>query len=143
MCHRCNYTEMLKDSGLGPTENRVRVLEIIGENNSPLSAEDIFNTIARNHRINRVTVYRVLKLLSEHRLIEPFSNGRSFHYGMAPSENHPPHPHFFCKSCGKIECLNPESMLVDTLNFEKIFPGKIDKLEIRVEGICKNCIKLS
>lgn len=141
MCSKCNYTEMLKTADLDPTANRIRILEIIGLNNAPLSAEDIYNTIVRNNRINRVTVYRVLKLLTEHDLIEQFSGGKSHHYGLAPSDNHPSHPHFFCRICGKIDCLNPDSMMVDTLNLEKTFPGRIDKLEIRVEGICKNCIK--
>ena len=50
MCHKCNYSAMLKESALEPTENRLRVLEIIGGNNFPLSAENIFNTVDRNHR---------------------------------------------------------------------------------------------
>ncbi len=141
MCHKCDYSGMLKKSDLEPTNNRLRVLEIIGNNNFPLSAENIFNTVGRNHRINRVTVYRVLNLLVENRLIERYSSGgRSFFYGAAPSENHPPHPHFYCRKCGQMNCLNPESLAVDTLNLEKTFPGQIDKVEIRVDGICKDCI---
>ena len=141
MCHKCNYSRMLKESDLEPTKNRLRVLEIIGDNNFPLSAENIFNTVERNHAINRVTVYRVLNLLFDNGLIERYSSGgRSFFYGVAPSENHPPHPHFYCRKCGQMDCLNPESLAVDTLNLEKTFPGQIDKVEIRVDGICKNCI---
>ncbi|MBT4091261.1 MAG: transcriptional repressor [Deltaproteobacteria bacterium] len=141
MCHKCNYSAMLKESALEPTENRLRVLEIIGGNNFPLSAENIFNTVDRNHRINRVTVYRVLKLLVAHDLIEQYSSGgRSFFYGVAPNKNHPRHPHFYCRKCGQMNCLNPESLAVDTLNLEKTFPGQIDKVEIRVDGICKNCM---
>lgn len=132
---------MLESSHLEPTRNRVRVLEIIGQNSSPLSADDIFSTISRNNRINRVTVYRVLKLLTENRLIEQFTGGRSFHYGLAPNENHPPHPHFFCRICGKIDCLNPESLAVDSLQLEKTFSGKVEKLEIRVEGVCRHCLR--
>ncbi len=141
MCNKCNYSGMLKASALEPTENRLRVLEIIGNNNFPLSAEHIFNTVDRSHRINRVTVYRVLKLLVSHDLIEQYSSGgRSFFYGVAPNQNHPPHPHFYCRKCGQMNCLNPESLAVDTLNLEKTFPGQIEKVEIRVDGICKNCM---
>jgi len=141
MCHKCNYSRMLRESDLEPTDNRLRVLEIIGNNNFPLSAENIFKTVDRNHSINRVTVYRVLNLLVENRLIERYSSGgRSFFYGVAPSENHPRHPHFYCRKCGQMNCLNPESLAVDTLNLEKNFPGQIDKVEIRVDGICQNCM---
>ncbi|MFH2129407.1 MAG: transcriptional repressor [bacterium] len=142
MCHKCDYAGMLKKSDLEPTENRLRVLEIIGNSIAPLSAEDIFNTIARNHSLNRVTVYRVLKLLETHTLIDRFSSGGSSSlYGLAPNENHPPHPHFYCRICSKMDCLNPESLVVDTLNLEKTFPGQIDKVEIRIEGVCNNCMK--
>ena len=32
---------------------------------------------------------------------------RSFAYGLAPNENHPAHPHFRCRSCGVLQCLQP------------------------------------
>ena len=142
MCHKCNYSHMLEDSNLGITKNRLRVLEIIGNNNYPLSAEDIFNTAERNQKINRVTVYRVLNLLVEHTLIDRYSSGgRSFFYGLSSNENHRSHPHFYCRICGQMECLNPESLQIDMVNLEKTFPGQIDKVEIRVDGICKSCKK--
>jgi len=141
MCVKCNYTAMLHNSDLEPTGNRLRVLEIIGRNSSPLSADDIFNTISRSSQINRVTVYRVLKLLTENGLIVQLSNGRAYHYGLAPNDNHPSHPHFFCRICGKIDCLSPEILDVDAMNLEQSFSGKVEKLEIRVEGICRHCLR--
>ena len=64
------------------------------------------------------------------------------HGGSEPAnENHPPHPHFYCKRCGQMNCLNPESLPIDTDPLSKTFPGRIDKVEVRVDGICKNCIK--
>jgi len=32
-------------------------------------------------------------------------------------------------------------MSVDTATLQNTFPGQIDKIEIRVDGICKNCMK--
>lgn len=141
MCSKCNYPKMLRNSDLEPTTHRLWVLEIIGQNTAPLSADDIYSTIVRHESINRVTVYRVLKLLTEKHLLEQFSCGRSSYYGLAPNENHPPHAHFICRICEKIDCLNPESLAVDALNLEKTFSGQIDKLDIRVEGICRHCLK--
>ena len=144
MCLQCNYAGLLAAADLDATDNRLRVLEVVGNHTSPLSAGDIFKTIARNESINRVTVYRILDLLVEHGVIERLSTGgRAAYYGLAPNERHQPHPHFYCKSCGQMDYLNPESLNVETEPLWKNFPGRIDKVEVRVDGLCKNCLRLS
>jgi Fur family transcriptional regulator, ferric uptake regulator len=142
MCHQCNYVELLSAINLGATANRVRVLEVVGNNSFPLSAADIYKTLERSSTINRVTVYRILDLLVDHGVVERISTGgRAFYYGLAPNEYHQPHPHFYCKNCGQMDCLSPKSLNVDTEPLLKTFPGRIDKVEVRIDGICKNCEK--
>lgn len=142
MCHQCDYSDLLIARGLGINGNRLRILEIIGSNNFPLSAGDIYKILERDAAVNRVTVYRILDLLVERGLIQRLSGGgRSFVYGLAPSEHHPAHPHFFCKSCGHMECLNPQSLNVDTEPMQHTFAGLIENVEVRVDGICKTCLK--
>lgn len=140
MCHQCNYEALLSAANLSATENRVRVLEVVGNNSYPLSAKDIFNTIDRSTRINRVTVYRILDLLVDHGVVERISTGgRAFYYGLAANKHHKPHAHFYCTKCGQMDCLDPESLTVDMEDFIKTFPGHIEKVEVRIDGICKNC----
>ena len=142
MCHQCNYHELLTSAELEPTANRMRVLEIVGNNSFPLSAGDIFKTLERTSAINRVTVYRILDLLVDHGVVERISSGgRAFYYGLAPNDCHQSHPHFYCKSCGKMDCLSPESLSVETEPLWRTFPGQIDKVEVRVDGVCKDCLK--
>jgi Fur family transcriptional regulator, ferric uptake regulator len=142
MCHKCNYEELLEAENLEPTPNRMRVLEVVGNNRFPLSAADIYQTLERGGSINRVTVYRILDLLVDHRIVERLSTGgRAAYYGLAPNDFHRPHPHFYCKHCGQMDCLNPESLVVDTGPMWKTYPGQIDKVEVRVDGICKNCLR--
>jgi len=142
MCLQCNYEQLLSDADLEATDNRIRVLEIIGNNKFPLSAADIYKILRRNSSINRVTVYRILDLLVEHHIVERISTGgRAFYYGLAPNEHHRPHPHFYCRCCGQMECLDPDSLTVNTSPLWKTYPGRIEKVEIRVDGICKNCEK--
>ena len=143
MCHHCDYSGLLEASGLGHTTNRQRVLEVIGNNGSPLSAQQIFDALNRTDNINRVTVYRILDLLVEKGLVDRISGGgRSFVYGLAPNDNHPAHPHFYCKICGSLECLNPHSLSVDLQSMHRTFPGLIENVEVRVDGVCKNCLKV-
>jgi Fe2+ or Zn2+ uptake regulation protein len=55
---------LLRSAKLAASSNRVRVLEVIGNNGFPLSAGDIFRIMARSSAINRVTVYRILDFWS-------------------------------------------------------------------------------
>lgn len=143
MCQHCNYRELIESAGLEATANRLRVLEVLGNNKFPLTAADVFHTVERTHPINRVTVYRILDLLLEKNIVERLNTGgRAAHFGMAPNEHHAPHPHFYCTTCGQMDCLSPESMQIDMANLQKTFPGVIGRIEIRVDGICKNCVKL-
>jgi len=142
MCQHCNYAELLMDRDLEPLTNRVRVLEVIGGNSSPLSAQDIYTILSRTSNINRVTVYRILDVLAEKGLVERLSGGgRSLVYGLAANEHHPAHPHFHCRSCGALQCLQPGSLKVDLQGIERSFAGEITGVEVRVDGICKNCLK--
>jgi Fur family ferric uptake transcriptional regulator len=143
MCHQCNYDELLTSANLEPTTNRLHILEVIGNNRFPLSAGDIFKTLGRTSSINRVTVYRILDRLVDGGVVERISTGgRAFYYGLAPNDHHEPHPHFYCKRCGQMDCLNPQSLDVNTDPLWKTFPGRIDSIEIRVDGICKNCLRM-
>ena len=142
MCHQCDYSELLKSRDLVATRNRLRVLEIIGSHNFPLSAAEIYKALGHGNSINRVTVYRILDLLVAHGLVQRLSGGgRSFVYGLAPSDYHPAHPHFYCKSCGHMECLKPQSLHVDTKPMQRTFAGLIQNVEVRVDGVCQTCLQ--
>ena len=142
MCYQCDYSNLLKAGRLGVSANRLRVLEVIGNTNAPVSAGDIYKTLESNTSINRVTVYRILDLLVERRLVQRLSGGgRSFVYGLAPNEYHPAHSHFYCKSCGHLECLKPQSLNVDTKPMQRTFAGVIENVEVRVDGVCKTCLQ--
>ncbi|MBF0223880.1 MAG: transcriptional repressor [Desulfobacterales bacterium] len=141
MCHLCNYEEILQDSGLEVNANRILILQIIGNSTKPLNAKEILEIISRTQNINSVTVYRILELLVEHKALEKISSGdRSFRFGLAPNKNHQHHPHFYCTKCGNMECLSPEVISINIDSFEKFFSGIIDKTELRLDGICINCL---
>lgn len=140
MCSKCNYHDLLSGAKLNATDNRIDILEVVGGNSFPVSASDIYTTLARSTKINRVTVYRILDLLVDHGLVERISTGgRAFYYGLAPNSNHQPHPHFYCKECEQMLCLSPESIDINMDTLRKTFPGQISKIEVRIDGVCKNC----
>ena len=142
MCQQCNYSQLLESASLEATANRLQVLEVIGGSHCPLSATDIYNVFDRSQAMNKVTVYRILDLLVEHNILERLSTGgRAAYYGLAPNEHHASHAHFYCNRCGQMDCLRPETFSVDSEILKKTFPGEIARVEIRVDGICKNCLR--
>jgi Fur family ferric uptake transcriptional regulator len=142
MCTSCNYEALLERAGLDSTPNRLGVLEAIGAGRGPLRAQEVFATVNRTTGINRVTVYRILDLLVERGVVERISGGgRSFAYGLAPNENHPAHPHFRCRSCGVLQCMQPDSLKIDLRGVPRSFRGEIQAVEVRVDGICGRCLK--
>jgi Fur family ferric uptake transcriptional regulator len=142
MCQSCNYSELIEAHGLDSTPNRVRIMEVIGNNPSPIRAPEIFATVRRTAEINRVTVYRILDLLVERGLVARLSGGgRSQVYGIAPNENHPAHPHFHCRNCDVLQCLQPGSLKVDVGDYQRFFAGEILGVDVLVEGVCSSCLK--
>ena len=144
MCQNCDYAKLLESADLEVTPNRLQVLEVVGASSCPLSANDIFAVLERSQPINKVTVYRILDLMVERHLLDRLSTGgRAAYYGLAPNEHHAPHAHFYCSRCGQMDCLQPEALQVDTGYLRRTFPGQIERLEIRIDGICKNCLRQS
>jgi Fur family ferric uptake transcriptional regulator len=145
MCVNCDYEGLLKSSGLKCTPNRLHVLRIIGNSPSPLSAQELLATVERSRPLNRVTMYRILDSLVESKLVDRISAGdRSFRYGLAHNPNHPPHPHFYCTTCGNMVCLDPgslERIESELQAFLETFPALIERMEIRLDGTCKNCLR--
>ncbi len=142
MCQRCDYSKLLENAQLTPLPNRLMILEIVGNSPSPLSPQEIFEILQRSQKVNKVTIYSIMDLLVANELVERISAGdRSYRYGLAPNGNHPQHPHFYCHQCGNMECLAPEAVNVDTRSIERTFPALIEKIEIRLDGICKSCLK--
>lgn len=144
MCSQCDYVDLLESSGLNPVSNRVRVIEIIGDSSSPLSAQEILAIFRRTQDINRVTLYRILDLLVKYGLLERMSAGdRSFRYGLAETPNHPRHPHFYCTRCGRMECLEPRNLDLDMAALAESLSSEIQRVEVRLDGICKDCLNRS
>jgi Fur family ferric uptake transcriptional regulator len=141
MCRQCDYRRLLESSGLECTPHRLAVLEAVGNGGRPLTAAEVFRALQPSSGVNRVTVYRILDLLVERRLVDRVnSGGRSFRYGLAPNANHPSHAHFFCLKCGRLECLQPDSLSVDLAGLKRAFRGRIEKAEVRLDGVCADCL---
>jgi len=142
MSGQSDYRRLLESRQLDSTPHRLAVLTAVGDSPRPLRAQDILVQLRRTRAINRVTVYRILDLLVEKGLVERMSSGdRSFRYGLSPDVHHRPHAHFYCTRCGLMECLDENRVEFDPGPLARAFRGVIDKVEIRLDGTCKTCLR--
>ncbi len=140
MCERCNYEKLMEGVGIRATKHRLAVLRILGNAPSPMTAQEVFDALKADRSINRVTVYRILESLVEGGVVDKISTGdRSFRYGLAPNDNHPQHAHFYCRLCGLMTCLPPESFRLPFGIPSPGLPGVVEKYEIRLDGVCHRC----
>lgn len=137
-----DFKSLLESCNLGGTPHRIRVMEVVANSTAPLTAQEIYDTISRTTNANRVTVYRILDLLVEKRLLERISGrDRTFRYGLSEKSGEKNHPHFYCTLCGNMECLRPDSVAMDVESFRRTFPGTVENVEVRIDGVCKSCLK--
>ncbi len=140
MCERCNYKKLMEGVGIRATKHRLAVLRVLGNAPNPMTAQEVFDALQARRTVHRVTVYRILESLVEGGVVDKISTGdRSFRYGLAPNENHPQHAHFYCRLCGLMTCLPPESLPMPTRRVSPMIPGIVEKYEIRLDGVCHRC----
>ncbi|MCK9362049.1 MAG: transcriptional repressor [Syntrophales bacterium] len=136
---QCDASETLKNSGLAKTAQRMAVLESLLGTDHPLNANEILQQTTGEIRINRVTVYRILSSLRDSGIIREIENGHGISsYEMACAHN-PVHPHFRCRSCGRIICL-PSLTLSQAWDWlAQPADFSIEKIDVQLTGICAPC----
>jgi Fur family iron response transcriptional regulator len=102
---REQIAEQIQDCGLKPTEQRVRIAEILMRAPTHMTAEQILTTVrASGDRISKATVYNTLKALADHGLI------RQIHLDPERSvydSTRVPHHHFHDLDTGELKDIDP------------------------------------
>lgn len=106
------------------TKSRNELLDKLEKASRPLKYED-FGVL----NMDRATFYRNLAFFEKNSLVYSFENGRKKRYFESASK--PPHLHFICDRCEKIECLNS---LPDV-------PSGYQISSATVRGVCADCAR--
>ncbi len=145
MCKSCDTSHMLAMAGVKRNENRRLVLDIISEAGQPICSQEIEQKASQRvsgASINRVTVYRILGLLEEkglvNRLVAP---DRIERYCLAENKNHPPHAHFYCASCCRVQCMASGATKIQKTHPKQSQYGRVDSIQIFYDGVCCDCLE--
>lgn len=133
--------DALKEQGVRLTRQRQILLDILNSSATHLDAENLY-LLARvkDPKLNRVTVYRTLKMLKKGGLVDELD---LMHYGgdqhYYESKMKPEHAHIICMRCGKVEEFFGEPLKKLREQVEQDFGFQILMARTEVGGYCALC----
>lgn len=131
----------LQDKGVRLTRQRQILLELIDKSGQHLDAEKLFQMAKeKDPKLNRVTVYRTLKLLKEGGLVDELDlmhYGGDQHYYETKTKQE--HAHVICLRCGKVEEFFGDPLQKLRRQIQAHFGFQILLARTEVGGYCSHC----
>jgi Fur family transcriptional regulator, ferric uptake regulator len=129
----------LQKVGISKTSQRIAVLNILLTATKPLSAITIRQSLNAKNGIDKVTVYRILTLFKKSGIVREIASASGANYFEIATLDNPLHPHFSCRSCGTVTCLEPISFTQEPESILSNGDYSIDHVEINISGLCSDC----
>lgn len=130
-----NIKNILTEKGLKVTPQRMAILEAIYSLNNHPSAENIIDFVKEMHpNIATGTVYKVLNVLVENKIIKKVKTEKDVMRYDGTMENH---HHLYCSDCDLIEDYKDEELdkLLKDYFVKKSFSGfKIEDIILQIRG---------
>ena len=131
----------LPQRGVRLTRQRKILLDLIDKTGQHLDAERLFQMAKeKDPKLNRVTVYRTLKLLKEGGLVDELDlmhqAGEQHYYETRRKQEH---AHVICLGCGKVEEFFGEPLQRLRKQIETHFGFQIVLARTEVGGYCPHC----
>ena len=134
-------TEALRAKGVRLTRQRQILLDLIDKTGQHLDAERLYLLAKeKDPKLNRVTVYRTLKILKQGGLVDELD---LMHYGgdqhYYETRRKGEHAHVICLRCGKVEEFFGEPLHKLRRQVEDHFGFQIVLARTEIGGYCSHC----
>ena len=131
----------LREHGIRLTRQRELLFEIIHNSHTHLNADQLYELAKkRDSKINRVTVYRTLKVLKQEGLIDELDllhhEGDQHYYETRLKREH---AHIVCLRCGAVQEYFGEPLKLLKDQIESDFGFQILVARTEVGGYCADC----
>jgi len=131
----------LKERGIRLTRQREILLELIDQSGRHLDAESLYQLARKKDpKLNRVTVYRTLKLLKQSGLVDELDlmhlGGDQHYYETRLKQEH---AHVICLRCGRVEEFFGEPLQRLRRQIESHFGFNVLIARTEVGGYCAHC----
>ncbi len=134
------YKHALRRRGLSVTRLRLAIMDALHRRAAAATAGQLLAELRREHSVHKTTVYRNLAALEEAGLLRRVpSDGRSCVYELNCAHTAPVHPHFNCRRCGKVQCLEPVDLSVLWSELASAEGVKPERAELTLVGLCGGC----
>ena len=136
--------DSLKQQGVRLTRQRQILLELIDQSGKHLDAETLCQLAQeKDSKLNRVTVYRTLKMLKESGLVDELDlmhyGGDQHYYETRLKQEH---AHVICLRCGKVEEFFGEPLQRIRRQVEQNLGFQILIARTEIGGYCAHCQSL-
>ncbi len=133
--------ETLRQRGFRLTRQRQILLDLLDKTGAHLDAETLYRLAhEKDPKLNRVTVYRTLKMLKEGGLVDELDlmhhAGDQHYYETRRKQEH---AHIVCLRCGKVEEFFGEPLQKLKRQVEKTFGFQILIARTEIGGYCAHC----
>lgn len=133
--------DSLKQRGIRLTRQRQLLLDLLDKSGQHLDAESLYQMAhQRDSKLNRVTVYRTLKLLKEGGLVDELDlmhqTGDQHFYETRTKQEH---AHIICLRCGKVEEFFGDPLQRLRRQVEAHFGFQIVIARTEIGGYCAHC----
>lgn len=136
----CQAVSILKSIGVRATPARVLMLEVLHSSSRLFTAQELHADLPAG-TADLATVYRFLALLVRKNLAREITGTDGVLYYEMACVHNPSHPHFECRTCGRIYCL-PESLAEQWKPFPCSPQGHgIESVSVVFRGTCSECRK--
>jgi Fur family ferric uptake transcriptional regulator len=131
----------LKERGIRLTRQRQILLDLIDKSGAHLDAESLYQLARKQDpKLNRVTVYRTLKLLKQGGLVDELDlmhlTGEQHFYETRMKQEH---AHVICLRCGKVEEFFGEPLQRLRRQVEDHFGFSVVIARTEIGGYCSHC----
>ncbi len=125
----------LKNQGVKPSIQRIKIYEFIRNHAIHPTADDIYNHLVKEiPTLSVATVYNTMHLFEQKGIVRTISidnHQTRFDWNMTP------HGHFQCKVCGTIYDLEAN---LNQMNISELDGFQVDESHYYFKGLCKSCI---
>lgn len=131
----------LKKHGIRLTRQRELLFELIHNSHRHLNADQLYEMAKeRDPKINRVTVYRTLKVLKQEGLVDELDllhyEGDQHYYETRLKREH---AHIVCLRCGTVQEFFGAPIGAMKGQVETDFGFKVDVMRTEIGGVCADC----
>jgi Fe2+ or Zn2+ uptake regulation protein len=128
--------DILKRCGLKKTLGRIKILEVLLKSRRPLTGRELLNRLG-DDAVDPASVYRTLNALFEREVVHKIEGSDNI-YHFAINRGEDAHPHFMCRTCGRMECLKMTAFPRIDIDLEE--EGYlVERENFFIVGLCPEC----